>query len=58
MIAPRANAILYVTSRDRAWRKLPKNFPPWKTTYGYYAKWRRDGTWQKIRNVIGCELSR
>ncbi|MGO8751413.1 MAG: transposase [Thermoguttaceae bacterium] len=46
------DAILYITHRDVAWRKLPKNFPPWQTAYGYYARWKRDGTWQEIRNAL------
>ena len=47
------NAILYITRRDLAWRKLPKNFPPWQTVYGYYSRWRRDDTWQKVQNALG-----
>jgi putative transposase len=47
------NAILYITHRERAWRKLPKNFPPWQTVYGYYSRWRQDGTWQRVQNALG-----
>ena len=47
------DAILYITRRDLAWRKLPKRFPPWPTVYGYYAGWRRDGTWRKVRDALG-----
>ena len=47
------DAILYTTSRDRAWRKLPKSYPPWQTVYGYYRKWQRDGTWEKVQQALG-----
>jgi hypothetical protein len=25
------------------------------TVYGYYARWRRDGTWQRIQTALGDE---
>ncbi len=42
------NAILYADRTGCAWRYLPKNFPPWRTVYGYFAAWRDDGTLQRI----------
>ncbi len=49
------NAILHITHRDLAWRKLPRKSPPWQTVYGYYVRWRRDGTWQEVRSALGAE---
>ena len=31
---------------------LPKDFPPWQTVYGYFARWKRDGTWQRIHDIL------
>ena len=38
------NAIVYVNRTGCAWRYLPSDFPPWRTVYGYFARWRDDGT--------------
>ena len=39
------NAIVYVNrTGPGAWRYLPSDFPPWRTVYGYFARWRDDGT--------------
>lgn len=34
------------------WRKLPPEFQPWPTIYGYVAAWRRDGTLRKLRPLL------
>jgi putative transposase len=46
------NAIFYISRGGCAWRMLPKDFPPWQTVYGYFARWKRDGTWQKIHDAL------
>src|SRR5580658_7853769 len=46
------NAILYVNRTGCAWRYLPKDFPPWRTVYGYFARWRDDGTLQKLHDRL------
>jgi transposase len=42
------NALLYVLRTGCPWRLLPHDFPPWKSVYGYFAKWRQDGTLEAI----------
>ncbi|MGB8644756.1 MAG: IS5 family transposase [Anaerolineae bacterium] len=42
------NAIFYIIRSGCAWRLMPHDLPPWQTVYGYYRKWRDDGTWEKI----------
>ncbi len=27
---------------------LPKDFPPWKTVYDWFRRWRIDGTWERL----------
>ena len=46
------NAILYVNRSGCAWRYLPKDFPPWRTVYGYFATWRDDGTLQQLHDRL------
>ena len=46
------NAILYVNRTGCAWRYLPKDFPPWRTVYGYFAAWRDNGTLQQVHDQL------
>lgn len=50
------NAILYITSTGIAWRMLPHDFPHWKTIYGYYNKWKKNGTLEKLGEQLGIEV--
>lgn len=31
---------------------LPHNFPHWRTVYGWFARWKKDGTWQRIHDTL------
>jgi transposase len=46
------NAILYVNRTGCAWRYLPKDFPPWRTVYGYFAAWRDNGTLRRLHDRL------
>jgi transposase len=46
------NAILYHVRAGGAWRMLPKDLPPWETVYGYFARWRRDGTLDLLHDAL------
>ena len=46
------NAILYRNRTKCPWRLLPNDFPHWRSTYGYFARWRKDGTWNKIIETL------
>jgi putative transposase len=46
------NAIFYINRGGCSWRMLPKDYPPWQTVYGYFARWKRDGTWQAIHDAL------
>ena len=52
--APREilNGIFYVNRTGCQWRMLPHDFPPWQSVYGYFYRWRKDGTWQKINDGL------
>ena len=35
---------------------MPKDLPPWSTCYDYFRKWRNDGTWQRINDVLRTQV--
>lgn len=50
------NAIFYVLRTGCAWRFLPQEWPPWQTVYGYFRRWRLDGTWERIHRTLRQRL--
>jgi putative transposase len=46
------NAIFYVNRTGCQWRALPHDFPKWKTVYTVFWRWRKDGLWQRINDVL------
>ena len=46
------NAIFYILRSGCQWRMLPKDFPPWKTVYDYYWRWRKNGKWDEIHAAL------
>jgi len=49
-------AILYVTRTGCAWRYLPGEYPPWRTVYGYFARWRADGTLDEVHDALRAQV--
>ena len=52
------NAILYVVRSGCQWRMLPHDFPPWKTVYQIFYRWRRKGTWQRVHDALRQKVRR
>lgn len=50
------NAILYVVRTGCQWRMLPTNLPPWQTVYGYFWRWKRQGLWERINEVLVAKV--
>jgi transposase len=46
------DAVFYLVRGGLAWRQLPIEFPPWSTVYYWFARWRDDGTWQRIHEAL------
>jgi len=46
------DAILYVAVTGCQWRQLPHDFPPWKTVYNTFWKWRREGVIQRVHDAL------
>ena len=46
------NGILYLVRGGVSWRMLPHDLPPWSTVHYYYRRFRLDGTWVKIHDIL------
>ncbi len=46
------NGIFYLVRSGCSWRMLPNDFPPWGTVHYYYWRFRREGIWQWINDVL------
>ena len=55
-------AVFYVLKTGCPWRLLPKDFPPWKSVYDRFRKWRIDGTFERLnaalRELLRARLGR
>jgi putative transposase len=51
-LRPIVDAILYRNRNGCTWRALPHDFPPWRTVYNYFQRWRDDGTWGAINDLL------
>jgi putative transposase len=56
------NAVFYLLKSGCPWRLLPRDFPPWKSVYHWFRKWRIDGTFERLnlalRERLGTQLGR
>ena len=52
------NAILYVVRTGCQWRMLPKDFPNWKSVYTVFWRWRVQGVWKRICEMLHRLLRR
>lgn len=50
------NAILYLNRSGCQWDMLPHDLPPKSTVYDYFAKWRDDGTWQRLMDALRVQV--
>jgi putative transposase len=46
------DAIFYIVRSGCAWSLLPHDFPPRKTVYHYFRRWRIDGTWEQLNTAL------
>ena len=42
----------YVLETGRSWRLLPHDFPPWRSVYHYFRRFRSEGTWAMVHTAI------
>jgi putative transposase len=50
------NALLYQVRSGCAWRLLPHDFPPWESVYDQFRRWKRDGTLERVHEVLRAEV--
>lgn len=42
------NAIFYLIRTGCAWRHLPHDFPPWKSVYTQFRRWKQQGFFKQL----------
>lgn len=52
------DAIFYVSKGGIQWRCMPSDLPPWQTVYYYYRKWRQNGFWQWLHDLLYQKVRR
>src|SRR5215218_6772060 len=46
------DAVLYGLRGGVPWRLLPHAFPPWRSVYDQFRRWRQSGVWRRINDVL------
>ena len=46
------HALLYLLRSGCSWRMLPREFPHWRTVYGYFRHWTRSGLWDRLWDYL------
>ncbi len=52
------DAMFYVDDSGCKWRQLPRDFPKWKTVHGMFARWKKDGVWADIVDLLRAGVRR
>jgi putative transposase len=50
------NALLYLNRSGCQWDMLPHDLPAKSTAYRHFARWRDDGTWQRVMDALRREV--
>ena len=50
------NAVFYLTRNGCSWRALPHDFPPWDVVWDHFRRWRRNGTLERMNEVLRDEV--
>ena len=50
------DGVFRVLRSGSAWRDVPGRYGPWRTCYGRFVRWRRDGTFGKILSRLHALL--
>jgi len=44
--------IFYIVRSGCSWRLVPHDFPPWRSVYHYFRRFRLDGTWERVHAAL------
>ncbi len=50
------NALLYLDRTGCSWRLLPRDLPPYRSVYGWFARWKQDGTLLRLQEALHLQL--
>ena len=50
------NAIFWILCTGSPWRDLPERYGPWQTVYDRFAKWRKQGVFERILVKLQVKL--
>ena len=52
------NGILWVLATGVPWRDAPERYGPWQTLYDRFARWTKDGTWDRLLQALLAAMQR
>jgi putative transposase len=52
------DAMFYVNDNGCKWRNLPRDFPKWKTVHAMFARWKADGAWADVVDLLRARTRR
>lgn len=50
------NALFYITRTGCSWRHLPHDFPPWKSVYTQFSRWKKNKFFEKVEKCLAQSL--
>ena len=50
------NAIYFVIATGTQWRNIPNDFPPWRTVYWHFMKWRDSNAFKELHTHLRKQL--
>jgi len=50
------DAMFYVNDNGCKWRNLPRDFPKWKTVHAMFARWKKDGVWADVADLLRARV--
>jgi transposase len=46
------DGLFYLLRSGCSWRLLPREYPPWRTVYGYFRNWRDSGVLEQVHRIL------